>query len=140
MKLPAAVCLVVFSAWGCGPKGGASPQVLPVQQSSSEPGEIELSDAKVTLADERTVRFEVKYRFTKGKPDKYYSCDVSFPGTANLGVRTMSSWELQTEGVIKDGIVLRKPPVTSFEIRMSEAASPQDGYKVISNVVSGTVE
>jgi hypothetical protein len=143
IKQSAAACLVVLSvlALGCGPKGAVAPaQVLPVQQSSSEPGEIELSDAKATLADERTVRFEVKYRFTKGKPDKYYSCDISFPGTANHGVRTMSGWELQAEGVIKDGIELRNPPVKSFEIRMSEAVSPQDGYKGISNVASGQVE
>jgi hypothetical protein len=143
IKLPGAAGLIVLCAlaWGCAPKGASTPaQVLPVQQASLEPGEIELSDAKVTLADEHTIRFEVKYRFTKGKPDKYYQCDISFPGTANHGVRTMSGWELKAEGVIKDGIVLSKPPVTSFEIRMSEAASPQDGYKVISNVVSGKVE
>jgi hypothetical protein len=111
-----------------------------VEQSPPTPGEIELSGAKATLVDERTVKFEVTYRFTKGKPSKYYSCDIAFPGTPNHGVRMMSSWELKPEGVIKDGIVLSKPPVKSFEIHMSEAASPQDGYKRISNVVSGQVE
>jgi hypothetical protein len=114
--------------------------VIAVEPVSTTPGDIELSDAKATLVDGKVVQFEVRYRFSKGKPDKYYSCDVSFPGTPNHGVRMMSSWELKTEGVLKDGIVLSKPPVTSFEIHMSEAVSPQDGYNKISNVVSGKVE
>jgi hypothetical protein len=139
-----AACLVVLSslAPGCGPRGGNSTptQVFAVEQAPSTPGEIELSDAKATLVDGNIVKFEVHYRFTQGKPDKYYSCEVSFPGTPNHGVRMMSSWELKPEGEIKDGIVLSKPPVKSFEIHMSEAVSPQDGYKKISNVVSGRVE
>ena len=137
-----AVCLVVLStvAPGCGPRGGMPTPVIAVEPVSTTPGDIELSDAKATLVDGKVVQFEVRYRFSKGKPDKYYSCDVSFPGTPNHGVRMMSSWELKTEGVLKDGIVLSKPPVTSFEIHMSEAVSPQDGYNKISNVVSGKVE
>jgi hypothetical protein len=141
-KLLTGISLVVLSslAAGCGPRGGMPTPVIAVEHAPSTPGEIELSDAKATLVDGKIVQFEVRYRFTKGKPDKYYSCDISFPGTPNHGVRMMSSWELKTEGVLKDGIVLSKPPVKSFEIQMSEAVSPQDGYKKISNVVSGTVE
>ena len=52
----------------------------------------------------------------------------------------MESWELKAEGVIKDGIVLSSPPVETFEIRVSEADSPQNGYKLISNVVRGPVK
>src|SRR5262249_188829 len=105
-----------------------------------EPGEIALSDPKVTLAEPNRVRFEVRYRFTKGKPDKYYLCEISFPGTPNHGAKPMESWELKSEGVIRDGIVLHKPPVQTFEIRVSEADSPQKGYKKISNVGRGGVE
>jgi hypothetical protein len=52
----------------------------------------------------------------------------------------MEKWELKAEGVIKDGVVLSKPPVQTFEIRVSEADSPQNGYKPNSNTVSGTVK
>jgi hypothetical protein len=33
-----------------------------------------------------------------------------------------------------------KPPVTKFEIRLSEADSPDAGYHLISNVASGSVK
>jgi hypothetical protein len=127
---------------GCGQRAAApgTAAVQTAQPVSTEPGEIALSDPKVTLAAPDTVRFEVRYRFTKGKPDKYYLCEISFPGTANHGAKPMESWELKSEGVIKDGIVLSKPPVQTFEVRVSEADSPQDGYKQISNVVSGPVK
>src|SRR5262245_18945708 len=68
---------------GCGPRAAApGPAVVQATQPvSTEPGEIELSVPKVTLAGASTVRFEVRYRFTKGRPDKYYLCEISFPGT-----------------------------------------------------------
>jgi hypothetical protein len=110
-----------------------------VQHVSRAPGEVELSGPRVTLLEPNIVQFEVKYRFTKGQPDKYYSCDVSFPGTPNRGVKTMMSWELKPEGVIRDKIELKKPGAKSFEIYLSETPSPQEGYKKISNVVSGPV-
>jgi hypothetical protein len=71
---------------------------------------------------------------------KYYLCEISFPDTPNHGTKPMEKWELKSEGTIRDGIVLSKPPVKTFEIRISEAWSPQDGYKKISNVLSGTVQ
>ena len=52
----------------------------------------------------------------------------------------MDGWELKESGVIKDGIPLHSPPVTTFEIKMSEANHPEQGYDLISNVVSGGVE
>jgi hypothetical protein len=127
---------------GCGQQPAASGTVTAraTETVSTEPGEIELSEPKVTLDGPNRVRFEVRYRFVKGRPDKYYMCEISFPGTANHGSKPMESWELKPEGVIKDGIVLSKPPVKTFEIRVSEASSPQDGYKKISNVAKGVVE
>jgi hypothetical protein len=135
-----ASCGVLFL--GCGSQANPAPDtdVQTAKIVSTEPGEIELFDPRVTFAEPNLVRFEVRYRFTKGKPDRYYMCDVSFPGTKNHGAKPMDSWELKSEGVIKDGIVLSMPPVETFEIRMSEAVSPDKGYKKISNVVSGPVK
>jgi hypothetical protein len=106
---------------------------------STEPGQIELTEPRVSFVPPDLVKFEVKYRFTQGGPSKYYLCEVSFPGTENQGAKPMDSWELNSEGVIRDGIRLAKPPVEAFEIRVSEAESPQAGYRLISNVASGTV-
>jgi hypothetical protein len=126
---------------GCGGPTDPSPRVSQVVAPvSTEPGEIELFDPRVNLKDGNRIAFEVRYRFTKGKPDKYYMCDVSFPGTTNHAAKPMESWELKSEGVIQDRITLSKPPVQTFEIRVSEANSPQDGYKTISNTVSGSVK
>jgi hypothetical protein len=141
---PAGLLLVPVAVLflGCGQQAVA-PGTMAVQTTqpvSTEPGRIELSDPKVTLEGPNTVRFEVRYRFTKGKPDKYYMGDIWFPGTPNHGSKPMQSWELKSEGVIKDAVVLSKPPVQTFEIRVSEADSPQNGYKTISNVVSGPVQ
>ena len=140
--LAAALCTLLPS--GCGTaKVEPSPAPAPARDTtpvSTEPGEIELSGAKVTLKESNRIEFEVQYRFTKGKPDKYYMCDVSFPGTTNHAAKPMESWELKSEGVIRDGIRLSNLPVQAFEIRVSEANSPQDGYKVISNTVKGSVE
>lgn len=86
------------------------------------------------------MKFEVRYKFTKGKPEKYYMCEVIFPDTKEVRAKPMESWQLKEEGVIKDGMMMSKPLPKTFEIRVSEADSPQDGYKKISNVVSGKVE
>jgi len=125
----------------CGPQPVARPvaaaQPGPV---STEPGEIELSEPKATFAPMDRVRVEVRYRFTKGRPDKYYLCEITFPGTTNVGARPLDTWEMKPEGVFKDVVQLQKPPVEKFEIRFSEAVSPQNGYKIISNVATGKVE
>ena len=94
----------------------------------------------MTFTAPNPVRFEVNYRFTKGKPDKYYMCEVTFPGTKNHGAKPMESWELKPEGSSRTGSCCPSLPVETFEIRVSEADSPQNGYKLISNVVSGPVK
>jgi hypothetical protein len=135
---------------GCHQQQPAAPPaaastVVTTEVVSTEPGQIELSAPKVTLVkkvqqgERDKVRFEVNYRFVKGKPDKHYMCEITFPGTSHLGAKPMHNWELKSEGVIKDEIELDEPPVQTFEIRMSEADSPQNGYKVISNIVSGPI-
>ena len=142
IRRPGAVLLVVaVLGVGCGQRAEPLPTVVadagPV---STEPGRIELYEPVVTFTEPNLVRFEVKYRFTQGRPDKYYLCEVAFPGTPNTGMKPMSSWELKPEGVIRDGIVLTKPPVTTFAIKVSETTSPQSGYTPCSNVVSGDVK
>jgi hypothetical protein len=114
--------------------------VVAVQEVPQEPGEIELSDPKVTFEEPNIVRFEVKYRFVKGRPDKYYACDIAFPGTLNHGRKVMDSWEMKPEGVLKDGVELRERGAKTFEIYMSETTSPQLGYQKNSNVVKGQVQ
>jgi hypothetical protein len=138
----AALAIVLLVGSGCGKPEDSQPAVDAKvnEPASREPGEIELTSATVTFSEPNIARFEVQYRFTKGKPDKYYLCEISFPGTPNHGAKPMEKWELKSEGTIRDGIVLSKPPVTKFEIRISEAWSPQDGYKKISNVLSGAVQ
>lgn len=132
--------VLLFTACGQRPAAPEEPAIETTSSGPTEPGQIELSDPQVTLVEPNQVRFEVRYKFTKGKPSKYYMCDISFPGTPNHGSKPMEKWELKSEGVIKDGIILSKPPVQTFEIRVSEADSPEKGYKPISNSVSGTVK
>jgi hypothetical protein len=133
--------LVLFFP-ACTPRSTApqTPAVEEIPSEPTEPGQIELSDPKVTFVAPNQVHFEVRYKFIKGKPSKYYMCEISFPGTPNHGAKPMERWELKSEGVIKDGLVLSKPPVQTFEIRVSEADSPQNGYKPISNTLSGSVK
>ncbi|MBN9119616.1 MAG: hypothetical protein J0I06_10750 [Planctomycetes bacterium] len=140
-RLVALLLVPITLGAGCGQKAGPLPTVTADAAAvSTEPGRIELTDPVVTFTEPNLVRFEVKYRFTQGRPDKYYLCEVTFPGTPNTGMKPMSSWELKPEGVIKDGIVLTKPPVTTFAIKVSEATSPQAGFTPCSNVVSGDVK
>jgi hypothetical protein len=125
---------------GCGQQP-AAPAPLPAPPPvSTKVCEIEVSDVKATLVKPDVVAFELKYRFTKGEPDKFYACVFAFPGTANHGERRMDSWELKTEGVIKDTVKLFKPPAKTFEVYMTESPSPMLQYKKISNTVSGPVQ
>jgi hypothetical protein len=135
MRLLVPVCVVFL---GCRSES-SGPAIITTEIASTEPGEILLSDPQVTMTEPNRVQFEVHYRFTKGKPDKYYMCEVLFPGTLNHASKPMERHQLQAEGVIRDGFRLPQPPVDTFEIRVSEADSPQNGYKLISNVAAGKV-
>ena len=130
---------------GCAPKTQApvaSPaggQTAP-EPAADGPREVVLSEPRVSLRDATTVVFEVKYRFTKGRPSGAYACVISFPDHPGRAEKRMESWELKQEGVIEDGATLSQPGVKSFEIHLAEAPSQRGPFKKISNVVRGAVE
>jgi hypothetical protein len=130
---------VAIGLAGCSP--AAAPVATPERQRpvSAEPSEVELSNPKLTHVAPDRLRFEVSYRFVKGVAGKSYMCELSFPESSNQRMKPMEWWELKPEGVIKDEIRADFPLGKKFEIRLSEAESPQDGYHKISNVVSGEV-
>lgn len=125
---------------GCGQPTADTAAIQATITGPPEPSEIELSDAKAVFEAPDLVRLEVAYRFVKGAPRNFYCAEVEFPGTENVGVKYMESWELKNSGVLKTGLVLKTPDVQGFEVRITEALLPQDGYKPISNVVNGQVE
>ena len=139
-------CLLVATAgWlavvGCGP---SDPAAVPVIRATTagppEPGAIELYEPRAHFGPDDVLQFEVKYRFTSGGPTNFYCAEVQFPGSESFGVKYMEGWELKPEGTLRDGLILQSPDVEDFEIRVTEALLPQDGYKPISNVVRGKVE
>jgi hypothetical protein len=145
MKSIHVLSLTIFSlllvAMGCG--GGAGAPESPTKATISGPpvyGEIELSEPKAIFEEPDIIQVEIPYRFTKGGPTNHYSVEVSFPGTDNFGVKPMSGWELEESGVIRDGFVMQSLPVREIEVRITEALLPQDGYTLVSNVVTGEVD
>jgi hypothetical protein len=134
---------LAFGCWmivGCGQQAVDAPAIQATLAGPPEPTEIELSEPKAIFEAPDLVRLEVAYRFVKGGPRNFYCAEVEFPGTENVGVKYMESWELKDSGVLKSGLVLKTPDVKEFEVRITEALLPQDGYKPISNVVKGQVE
>ena len=124
---------------GCNKETPVAPPIRVVDVGPIEPAEVELSNPKVRIDDEGNFRFEVNYLFTSGKPRQHYLVTVQFPGTSNLCLKHVEAWELKQEGVIKDGIPLTGP-INTYEFIFSEADSPMNTYKLISNVLSGKME
>ncbi len=128
---------------GCQPTASPPPPKATVANVAepSDPSEVELSNAKVELVPPEILKFEVEYRFIKGKPTKNYMCELKFPGTENVGRKPMSAWELKDSGWIKGAIEMQSQavPVQSFEILLSESEEPQRGYDKISNILTGQV-
>jgi hypothetical protein len=115
---------------GSGPSGG-----------DAGPTAIELSEPKVVLDDPTAVSYEVKYRFTKGQPaaGRWYNCEIIVEG-AGVGLKQMGGDEMNSEGVVKDGVRLPKPPTGSYQIKISEASSTGGPFRLASNVLSGRVK
>ena len=103
------------------------------------PGVVELKSASAARDENNVIRFEVRYQFTSGSPVKTYLCNVTFPGTDQVGIRPLESFELKPEGTFKMGIEVGENKVDAFELTFSEADSPDRGYTVISNTLAGQV-
>jgi len=139
---------------GCDGGGGMPPATTPASPKPSAPatttrvenappGVVELTSATARLdsqADTHFVRFEIAYKFTSGSPVKHYMVEIAFPGTTNHGVKPMDAWEVKPEGVIKTGIQVADDTVKEYSITFAEADSPDRGYKVISNTLTGVIE
>lgn len=143
-----AVAFILASA-GCEddpakqrPNASAPSSGAPTESTvvSTEPARVELQDAKAVLDDLGIIRFEIDYRFTSGKPRKHYVVEIRFPGTDYIGAKPINPGELDPEGTIKTGIEVGDRPVDTYEITLSEADSPQQGYTLISNTLTGTVK
>lgn len=124
------------------PKAGGPSSGAPIAATmvSTEPAEVELQEAKAVLNDLGIVWFEIDYRFISGKPTKHYVVEITFPGTDFIGAKPINPGELDPQGTIKTGIEVGDRPVDTYEITFSEADSPQQGYTLISNTLTGTVK
>lgn len=110
------------------------------EKTAMDLSEVQLSEPQVRIDERGIFWFGVKYRFLRGQPRKHYELTVTFPGTQNLCIKRMESWELKSEGEIKDGIPLYEQPIKSYEITFSEADSPMNSYSRISNTLVGTMD
>ncbi len=130
-------------ASGCGPKAvpaGSSAGAAAVEEGAKGPAKIELSDAKVTPLEPMFVQFEVKYRFSEGRPASGYTLMLSFPDIKEQCMKGMEAFEVKPEGVIRDKFRLSKPIGKSFEMHMGESPSSSHAYHQRSNLVTGTIE
>lgn len=137
----------VFSACLCGCDSSPTTSA-PVKKSQeitpqivdTSPGVVELISAKAQRQPENIIQFEVTYKFTSGSPVKNYMLYLGFPGTNVAGHKPMDAWEVKPEGVIKTGMPVGDADAKTFELTISEADSPDRGYKVISNTLTGDIE
>lgn len=106
----------------------------------TERGVIEIYDAHGKLDEDGVVWLEVSYRFTSGKPVKLYLCNITFPGTDQVGLKPLQTFEVEAEGKFSTGIEVGETEVSDFEITLSEADSPDRGYHLISNTFSGKIQ
>ena len=97
------------------------------------PADVELGEPKSKFEPPDVVFVEIPYRFTSGHPVAHYRCDVNFPETQQGGLKLMEAWELKDEGTIKTAFNVTKDPGKVIEVELSEAESPDKGFKSISN-------
>lgn len=137
--------LTLVCGWtGCGGDAGApvqptvaTPADPAAPSDTTEPGVVHLKTATATKDAEQIVRFQVDYEFTSGAPVKTYLCTVNFPDTEHTGLKPLEAFELQPQGSFTMGIEVGETDVDAFEITFSEADSPDRGYTVISNTLTG---
>ncbi len=134
----AAVCILGCSSEAT-PKA-AAPAPITATVTDSAPGVVEIVSVKAQRQAENIIHFEVTYKFTSGAPIKNYMLNLAFPGTTTAGQKPMDAWEVKPEGTIKTGLPVADPEAKTYEVTFAEADSPDRGYKVISNKVTGEVE
>lgn len=145
-----ASCVIALAA-GCEPGEPAAEQSFPRppeteeilsadDESPPERSSVELPAATAVLEDGGIVRFDIEYRFKSGHPRGFYLFNMAFPGTENNGVKPMDASELKTEGTVTTRIEVGDAPVDAYEITMSEADSPDQGYFLISETLTGNVQ
>lgn len=104
------------------------------------PSQVQLTGAAAKLDESGIVRFNIRYEFTSGSPTVFYQCDIKFLETDRYGLKPMTADELSQSGSIITGIEVGDAPVKEFEITLSEAVSPDQGYHLVSNTLRGVVE
>lgn len=118
-------------------KVSSSVPATKVEVAPFVPAVIEIGEVKARFEPPDVARVEIPYRFTSGHPVAHYQCDIRFVDTKQGGIKSMAGWELKDEGVIKTGFNVVSPPGDKVEVVISEAESPDRGYKRISNTVVG---
>lgn len=143
----ASISLLIFVAFlsGCledstSTSSRVSETVKPAKPLQQGPSRVELIGATAKLDDSGIVRFDIQYKFTSGSPTMFYQCDIKFSGTDRYGLKPMTADELEQSGSILTGIEVGNADVKDFEITLSEAVSPDQGYHLISNTLRGVVE
>jgi hypothetical protein len=136
-----------MSLAGCGDDtdGGSrgradAAKVRAVVDAPAGPSVVELTKATAVLDDLGIVRFTIDYRFTSGSPTKFYQCDITFVDADRYGIKPMNASELSPQGSFKTGIEVGDTPVKEYTMTLSEAESPDQGYKLISNTLHGEVD
>jgi len=141
-------CLFVAYGWLAVPAliGCQAEPAKPADQSTVTkatvaptvgPSVVELQKATAIIDSEDIARLEIFYQFTSGTPAKHYLCKLRFPNKDRDFSKFMAAGELSQEGSFKTAIEAGDPPPDSFEITLSEAESPDAGYTVISNTLTG---
>jgi hypothetical protein len=130
---------------GCQPVAGPTPPPASkstINTSAGVENVIEISEPLVRFEAPNLIRFDFKYQFTQGTPNKFYLCEIVFPGTPHHGKKYMESWEMEKKGIVKSGIELPElePMVSDFELKVSEAVQPDAGFYKVSNVLVGKVD
>lgn len=131
--LSIACCLVL----GCGKKA-EPPKAAQSTEVTHEPGVIEIRKVDVAVSDEQVATFRIHYKFTSGKPNKFYMCNLVFPGNEKKGMKPLDAWEMKPEGNVLTRLEI-DDSINEFTIQFSEADSPDKGYTANSNTFAGKV-
>ncbi len=127
------------SATNPAPNGQST--VAPTRQPPAQATVVELSDPKVTLENGTTLRYQVKYRFTKGqpKPEHWYACNIEFEPARGAGLKRIQGKDLKVEGSIEETLRLLKSGAKEYHIYLSEGPGMGGPFRQISNDLKGPI-